>query len=73
MNSINFYIAGRPVNLVFHDDGRDGPAFRVIAMKNRSTAIPFARFRHFEDADDYCTKYSAYYPFIKFYVQRTFF
>lgn len=51
MNSINFNIANRPVNLVFHDDGHDGPAFSVVAMKSRSIAIPFARFRHFEDAE----------------------
>lgn len=73
MNSVNFYIADRPVNLIVHDDGHDGPAFSVVAMKNRTVGITFARFRHFEDADEYCTKYSVYYPFIKFYVQRTFF
>ena len=73
MNSINFMIADRPVNLIVHDDGHDGPAFTVVAMKNRSTDIPFARFRCFEDADAYCTKYTTYYPFVKFYVRRTFF
>ena len=73
MNSINFNIADRFVNLIVHDDGHDGPAFRVIAMKNRSKAIPFARFRHFEDAMAYRNKYSAYYPFVKFFVYRTLF
>lgn len=73
MNSINFLIADRPVNLIVHDDGYDGPAFSVVAMKNRSLGIPFARFRHFEDADAYRSKYSTYYPFVKFYVQRTLF
>lgn len=73
MNSINFMIADRPVNLIVHDDGHDGPAFSVVAMKNRSLDIPFARFRHFEDADAYRSKYSTYYPFVKFYVQRTLF
>lgn len=72
MNSINFNIAGRPVNLIVHDDGHDGPAFSVVAMKSRSIAVPFARFERFEDADAYCDKYSVYYPFIKFYVIRTF-
>ena len=71
MNSINFNIADRRVNLIFHDDGHDGPAFSVVAMKNKSVAIPFARFRRFEDADAYCSKYSAYYPFVKFFVART--
>lgn len=73
MNSINFCIADRPVNLILHDDGHDGPAFSVVAMKNRSVGVPFARFRHFKDADSYRNKYSAYYPFIKFLVQRTLF
>lgn len=73
MNSINFMIADRPVNLIVHDDGHDGPAFSVVAMKNRAVGATFARFRCFEDADAYCTKYSTYYPFVKFYVQRTFF
>lgn len=73
MNSINFNIADRPVNLIFHDDGHDGPAFSVVAMKSKSIAIPFARFRHFEDADAYRNKYAKYYPFVKFYVHRTFF
>jgi hypothetical protein len=73
MNSINFNIADRPVNLIVHDDGHDGSAFRVIAMKNRSTAIPFARFKHFKDAVAYRNKYSAYYPFVKFFVYRTLF
>lgn len=72
MNSINFNIADRPVNLIVHDDGHDGPAFSVVAMKNKSIAIPFARFRHFEDADAYRNKYAAYYPFVKFFVYRTF-
>lgn len=61
------------MNLILYDDGHDGPAFSVVAMKNRSVGIPFARFRHFEDADAYCNKYSVYYPFIKFFVQRTLF
>lgn len=73
MNSINFSIADRSVNLIFHDEGHEGPAFRVIAMKNRSTAIPFARFKHFKDAMAYRKKYAAYYPFVKFYVYRTLF
>lgn len=73
MNSINFNIADRRVNLIVHDDGHDGPAFRVMAMKNRSTGVPFARFRNFKDAMAYRDKYSAYYPFVKFYVQCTFF
>lgn len=73
MSSINFNVADCPVNLIIHDDGHDGPAFSVVAMKNRLVAIPFARFRHFEDADAYCNKYAKYYPFIKFYVHRTFF
>lgn len=73
MNSINFFIADRPVNLIIHDDGHDGPAFRVIAMKNRSKGIPFARFRCFKDAAVYRNKYSAYYPFVKFFVYRTLF
>lgn len=73
MNSINFNIADRPVNLIFHDDGHDGPAFSVVAMKSKSIAISFARFRHFEDADAYRNKYAKYYPFVKFYVHRTFF
>lgn len=73
MNSINFSIAGRPVNLIPYDDGHDGSAFRVIAMKNRSTAIPFARFKHFKDAVACRNKYSAYYPFVKFFVYRTLF
>lgn len=73
MNFINFNIADRPVNLIVHDDGHDGPAFRVIAMKNRSTAIPFARFKHFKDAMAYRKKYSAYYPSVKFFVYRTLF
>lgn len=73
MNSINFFIADRPVNLIVHDDGHDGPAFRVIAMKNRSKAIPFARFMHFKDAVAYRKKYADYYPFVKFFVYRTLF
>lgn len=73
MNSINFNIADRRVNLIVHDDGHDGSAFRVIAMRNRSTGVPFARFRHFKDAMAYRDKYSAYYPFVKFYVYRTLF
>lgn len=73
MNSINFNIAGRPVNLIVHDDGYDGPAFQVIARKNRSTGVPFARFRHFKDAMAYRNKYSAYYPFVRFFIYRTFF
>lgn len=73
MNSINFNIADRRVNLIVHDDGYDGPAFRVIAMKNRSMAIPFARFKHFKDAVAYRDKYSAYYPFVKFFIHRTLF
>lgn len=73
MNSINFNIAGRLVNLIVHDDGHDGPAFSVVAMKNRSVAVPFARFERFEDAAAYRNKYSAYYPFIKFHILRTFF
>ena len=73
MNSINFNIADRPVNLIFHDDGHNGPAFSVVAVKNRSTAIPFARFRHFNDAVVCRNKYSAYYPFVKFFVQRALF
>lgn len=73
MNSINFSIAGQPVNLILHDDGHDGSAFQVVAMKNRSTAIPFARFKHFKDAVAYRNKYSDYYPFVKFFVYRTLF
>lgn len=73
MNSINFTIADRPVNLIVHDDGHDGPAFSVVAMKNRAVGVTFARFMCFEDADAYCTRYSTYYPFVKFYVRRTFF
>lgn len=73
MNSINFNIAERRVNLILHDDGHDGPAFCVVAMQSKSVAIPFARFRHFEDADAYRNKYSAYYPFVKFYVSCTLF
>ena len=73
MNSINFNIADRHVNLIFHDDGHDGPAFAVVAMKNRSVAIPFARFRRFEDANACRNKYSDYYPFVKFFVTRTLF
>lgn len=73
MNSVNFNIADRFVNLIFHDDGHDGPAFRVIAIKNRSKGIPFARFKHFKDAVAYRNKYAAYYPFVKFYVYRTLF
>lgn len=73
MNSINFNIADRSVNLVFHDDGHDGPAFRVVAMKDRSKGIPFARFEHLKDAVAYRDKYSAYYPFVKFLVYRTLF
>lgn len=73
MNSINFNIAGRFVNLIIHDDGHDGPSFRVIAMKNRSASIPFARFRYFKDAMAYRDKYAAYYPFVKFFVYRTLF
>lgn len=73
MNSINFNIADRFVNLILHDDGHDGSAFWVIALKNRSKAIPFARFEHFEDALAYRNKYSTYYPFVKFYVYRSLF
>ena len=73
MNSINFNIADRRVNLIFHDDGHDGPAFSVVAMKSKSVAVPFARYRRFEDADACCSKYSAYYPFVKFFVYRTLF
>lgn len=73
MNSINFNISDRSVNLIVHDDGHDGSAFRVVAMKNRSTAIPFARFRHFKDAMAYRDKYAVYYPFVKFFVYRTLF
>ncbi len=71
MNSINFDIAGHCVSLMVHDDGHDGPAFSVVAMKSRSIAIPFARFERFEDADAYRNKFSVYYPFIKFYVTQT--
>lgn len=73
MNLINFDIADRFVNLIVHDDGHDGPAFRVIAMKNRSKAIPFARFKDFKDAMAYRKKYAACYPFVKFFVYRTLF
>ena len=73
MNSINFCIAGRPVNLTLHDDGHDGPAFIVLALKSKSGFIPFARFKRFVDAYAYCSKYSAYYPFVKFFVHRSMF
>lgn len=73
MNSINFNVAGRPVNLIIHDDGYDGPGFNVIAMQTKARAIHFARFRHFEDADSYRDKYAKYYPFVKFYVFRSLF
>ena len=73
MNSINFNIAGHCVNLIVHDDGHDGPAFSVVAMKSSSIAVPFARFERFEDADAYRNKYSAYYPFVKFHVFRALF
>lgn len=73
MNSINFNVAGRPVNLIVHDDGHDGPAFSVVAMKSNSISVPFARFERFEDASAYRNKYSTYYPFVKFHVLRSFF
>lgn len=73
MNSINFSIADRRINLICHDDGYDGPGFNVVAMRTRSRAVPFARFRHFDDAEAYRSKYAAYYPFVKFYVYRTLF
>lgn len=73
MNSINFNISGYPVNLTFHDDGHDGPAFIVSAMKSKSVFVSFARFKRFEDADAHCRKYSTYYPFVKFFIHRSLF
>lgn len=72
MNSINFNIAGRPVNLVIHDDGHVGPAYEVVAMRTRSSLVPFARFQSLTDADFCRKKYTAYYPFVRFFIRKTF-
>lgn len=73
MNSMLIYVADHPVHLELHNDGHNGPAFSVVAMRSRSTTVSFARFRHFKDADACCNKYSVYYPFVKFFVQPTLF
>lgn len=72
MNSINFLVMGRPVNLVVHDDGHAGPAYEVVAMRTRSALVPFARFKSLSDADAYRKKYRDYYPFVRFFIRKTF-
>lgn len=72
MNVINVIIAHRPVNLVIHDDGHSGPAYEVVAVRNRSFLVPFARFRSLADADAYRRKYVAFYPHVRFFIRKTF-
>ena len=63
---------GRPVNLVVHDDGHVGTTYEVVAMRTRSALVPFARFKSLGDADAYLKKYRAYYPFVRFFIRKTF-
>lgn len=71
MNSINLSIKGRSVNLIVHDDGHVGPAYEVVALRTNCDIVPFARFQSIADADVYCKKYEAYYPFVRFFIRKT--
>lgn len=73
MNTINFKIRSRPVSLIVYDEPTDGPAFEVVAIKSKIVDIPFARFKDLGAACEYRDRYSAYYPYIRFYIRRTLF
>lgn len=63
---INFTVSYRPVTLIFYDDEYEGPGYIVVAKRSKNKSVIFGRFKHFEDAKEYYTKYAEYYPFVKF-------
>lgn len=63
---INFTVGYRPVSLIFYDDEHEGPGYTVVAKRSKNKSVIFGRFKHFEDAKAYYTKYAEYYPFVKF-------
>lgn len=70
---INFTVNYRPVSLICYDDEHKGPGYIVVAKRSKNTFVIFGRFKHFEDANEYCTKYAKYYPFVKFEIYPSFF
>lgn len=63
---VNFTIGYRPVFLILHDDEHEGPGYIVVAKRSKNASVTFGRFKHLEDAKEYCAKYAKYYPFVKF-------
>ncbi len=73
MNCINFWVRGRQVQLIVHDDGHEGPSYDVVALISRTKPIRFARFERLEDALLYREKYAMYYYDVKFLVLKSLF
>lgn len=70
---INFTVGYRPVSLISHDDGHEGPGYVVVVRRSRNAPLAFGRFKFFKDAEAYCAKYANYYPFLKFDIYPTLF
>lgn len=73
MNCINLVIKGRPVQLVIHDSGFDGPSYDVFAVVGRGKTVRFGRFKQLGHAQLYCEKYALYYRRVKFFISKSFF
>lgn len=73
MNCINLIIKGKPVQLVIHDSGFDGPSYDVSAVVSNRKCVRFARFRDPFAAQLYMAKYEAYYSWVKFFISKSIF
>lgn len=73
MNCINLVIKGKPVQLVIHDFGLDGPSYDVFAVLGKRKNVRFARFRDPFAAQLYMAKYEAYYHWVKFFISKSIF
>ena len=50
---INFTVGYRPVSLIYYDDEHEGPGYTAVAKRSKNVSVPFGRFKHFEDANEY--------------------
>lgn len=72
MNCINLIIDNKPVQLIIHDDGHEGPSFDVMAVVGRGKTVRFGRFKQLGHAQLYREKYALYYRHVKFFISKSF-